>query len=926
MRSKELTINMPLDSFLEKSTVLNHPDQPMDTMWSLKDRQIETKLEGYQQKRDAVELAHFPELKHAQSKGQTRPVYGAVNFRESVFGAANALYGNVTIVLKPEVARRATYTVNDSFHTVSLAVDAQRRANFFALFGGAPGIPDALKVAVADPESPERKAFEEWFDKMEQSCREGHRSSHELAVEGYLPKIVRDQCNDELAEDQAILALVMKCFADPSATRKTTATHDNLESLLPHLGQANSGALAQAAKDRAAGRDTKLYLVGTAYLEAQIHGPVVPERDIAEIRINLASDPLHTLTATQQQDARNRLEALSRQTGIRIVYVNTTVMEDALDSSELSDKTKAINAQHHDNAAIDRRRDEYIADFEAKVAGMVKNIRVDGLPEGMDIVLRGKVLDRILDAFLRKLEEFRNREFWQEDSASMVDDALDYVLRPIADEKLGLLKAAAKLEYESPEQKQAFVDMLLQAGGRISNEQVALVHRQATAQTALMRNWAAAEPPPSAEEALAALAGLPASEGADPRLAAQATAAFLFADVPPPTPDAMKKLVAVLDSERLRGMTSQIRAVATAEHLVTVADAGRAAALSLNIRVLADALAGRIKASTAEPRPCIVPLSAVQAPVRAAIRQVAPALADALDAAHPAHPPFPTPANPAALPQNKAQRKQFLLGQMETYRDKELVSERGRSVHGRGHIIRAYIYATAFCNIMKEQGVTVDRNAVILGITGHDLGRAGLGNDRWERESAQMTKQAIRQAYGENTAGEAWENEVADSIVGVEIHPEGRPKRTVPVSHTLEAQLLQSADSLDIGRTGEFDQYFFDFLRDKNGTVHPEARKIRDQLADEANLLQRMTNPLCANYPTLFLIGNEASNAMMNGEDEKATVLQAKRQALDNHITNEMIAQAGNADNEAFFNGYEKVIRDNPKMFPLLTKYYLNGD
>lgn len=927
MRSKELTINMPLDTFLEKSSILNYPGQPIDTLWSLKERQIEPKSAGYQQKRDVVELVHFPELKHAQSKGRTRPVYGAVNFQESVYGAANALYGHVTIVLKPEVARRATFTVNDSFHTVALTVDRKRRENFFALFGGEAGIPHELKVAVANPESPERKALEEWFDRMEQSCREGRRSSHELAVEGYIPKIVRDQCNENLGEDQAIIALVLKCFADPSATRKTTATHDNIESLLPHLGQANSGALAQAAKDRAAGRDAKLYLVGTAYLEAQIHGPVVPERDIAEIRINLAGDPLHELTPTQQQAARDRLEALSRQTGIRIVYVNTWTIDDTLATNDLSDKTKAINAAHHDNVAIDRRRDEYLADFEAKVAGMVKKIRLEGLPEGMDFVLRGKVLDRIRDAFLRKLQEYRTRESWQEDSASMVEDALDYVLRPIADEKLGLLKAAAKLEYENPQQKQAFVDMLLQAGGRITNAQVPLVHRQATAQAALLRTWAAAEPPPSAGDALAAFAGLPAAEGADPHLAAQAAIACLFADVPPPTPSAMQKLLGILDSAPLRGMTAQIETASTAEHLVTAAaDAGRAAALAVNLRSTAEAVARRINASTTEPRPCIVPLSAIQAPVRNAIRQIAPAFADALDAAHPAHPPFPAPANAAALPQNKAQRKQFLLGQMETYRDKELVSERGRSVHGRGHIIRAYIYATAFCNIMKEQGIAVDRNAVILGITGHDLGRGGLGHDRWEAQSAQMTNQAIRQAYGENTAGEAWEQEVADSIVGVEIHPEGRPKRTIPVSNTLEAQLLQSADSLDIGRTGEFDQYFFDFLRDKNGTVHPEAQAIRDQLADEANLLQRLTNPLCAQYPVLFKIGNEASNALMNGEDEKATELQGYRDALDNQITNQMIAQAGITDNEAFINGYEDIIRDNPKMFPLLHKYYINGE
>ena len=923
MRSKELTINMHLDTFLDQTAILDHPEQPIDTMWTLKERNIETKSEGYQQKRDAVELGHFPELKHAQAKGRTRPVYGAVNFQESLYGAAGDLYGHVTIVLKPEVARRATYTVNDSFRTLSLAVDKKRRENFFALFGGAPGIPDALKLAVADPNSPVRKAFEEWFDKMEESIKEGECSSNALGVESYLPDAVKALCDDQRGDDQAVMALVFKCFTDPSATRATTATHDNLESLLPHIGQANSSALAQAAKDRAQGRDAKLYLIGTAYLEAQIHGPVVPQRDIAEIRINLGGDPYHKLTATQQQAARQRLENFARQTGVRVVFTNVAPLDETLKVGDLAYNVTTVNAKHLDNAAIDRRRDEFTADFPATVARFLKDLKLDPVPAGMDFALRGKVLDRILDAFLRKLEAYRHLETWEGDSVSMVDAALDYILRPIVDEKFGLLQEADKLEYADANQKKAFVDWLLQSGERIDRAQVPHIHRQATAQAALMRTWAAAEPPPTAEAVLAAFAALPESHGTDPRHASRVAVALLFSDVPPPTPEAMQKILGLLDSDLLCGMTAQIQAAATSTTLSTAADAGRAAALAVGIRTAADTVAGAINATAKAPRPCLLPLSAIPAPVRAAIRQVAPALADALDAAHPAHPPFPAPANPAALPQNKAQRRQFLLSQMEAYREKELTSEEGVSVHGRGHIIRAYIYANAFCNIMAEQGVTVDRNAVVLGITGHDLGRGGLGEDRWEVESGQKTNQAIRRQYGEDTAGEVYEKEIADSIVGVEINPPGLRKRHVPASPTMEAQLLQSADSLDIGRTGEFDPYYFDFLRDKNGTVSPEAQKIRDQLADEANLLQRLTNPLCANYSTLNLLTQAASNA---DDDESMIYYQNQRQALDANIKAEMLAQANNSDNEAFVGSYENIIRQNPKMFPLFTKYYLDGE
>ena len=260
---------------------------------------------------------------------------------------------------------------------------------------------------------------------------------------------------------------------------------------------------------------------------------------------------------------------------------------------------------------------------------------------------------------------------------------------------------------------------------------------------------------------------------------------------------------------------------------------------------------------------------------------------------------------------------------LEEYRQKELVKpERGRSYHGRGHIIRSFFYASAFCNILKEQGVIVDKNAVLLGISGHDLGRAGTGKDKWEPLSGQKTGQAIDARYGQNIAGEAWKNEVADSIKSVDIEPPGARKRSVPVSPTMEAQLLQSADSLDIGRLGEFDQYYFDFLRDKNGQVSPEAQKIRDQLAVEANLLQRLTNPLCANHATISKLTDDA----MNATGELAIELQRQRDDLDRNIADELIAQANNADNQAFFDDFENVIRANPQMFPLLTKYYLNAD
>ena len=491
---------------------------------------------------------------------------------------------------------------------------------------------------------------------------------------------------------------------------------------------------------------------------------------------------------------------------------------------------------------------------------------------------------------------------------------------------ISFLRTLEQLPFETEGQKKAFADWICSTTDISSIAEVRAIHSQATARAALLRELAAVEPPPSADVVLSRLAALQAGkEAANPTYVAAMTVALLRNAVPPITPEATRKLIGIIDSPTMRGLSGQLVAISGADTLKTSPKAGRDAVSSLAraITATASALSGSINAPWTAPRPSMIPLSAVQANVRAAVRQLSPALADALDAAHPAHPTFPAPANPGAMPQTKAERKQFLIDQMEVYREKELNSEKGRSVHGRGHIIRAYIYANAFCNILKEQGINVDRNAVILGITGHDLGRGGLGHDKWEKVSAQMTGEAIRRQYGENTAGEAYEKEVADSIVGVKIPAQnGLPERTVPISPTLEAQLLQSADSLDIGRTGDFDQGYFDFLRDKNGNVHPDAQKIRDQLAVEANLLQRLTNPLCAHYPLLHKLQADAENTTGKLSEE----LWQQSSDLLEQVTDEMLRQANDSDNVAFVDNYENVIREHPEMFPLLTQYYLNAE
>ncbi len=300
-------------------------------------------------------------------------------------------------------------------------------------------------------------------------------------------------------------------------------------------------------------------------------------------------------------------------------------------------------------------------------------------------------------------------------------------------------------------------------------------------------------------------------------------------------------------------------------------------------------------------------LSLLQEPLRAALRETVPDLAQKLDDEHPPYAPMPAPANPQAMPQDEAQRRAFCVQVMDGYLEHEKTFEEGVSTHGRGHIARAYIFANAMCNMLEEQGIKVDKNAVLYGIAGHDLGREGPGNDNWEERSGNMTVERMGTAFGADAMGQEYGQEIKNCI-----HAHKSP--------TLEGMLLNAADSLDIGRTKDFMPEYFRFLQGRQGeTPGAEAQRIRKQLAKEADLLQRLTNPLCANKEAI-----QRFQLLANDPD-------LPRQKQDEYLElqKSIIKSAGDAfrsdwevSSEDYLARFENVVRSHPKMFPLLSKYY----
>ena len=170
--------------------------------------------------------------------------------------------------------------------------------------------------------------------------------------------------------------------------------------------------------------------------------------------------------------------------------------------------------------------------------------------------------------------------------------------------------------------------------------------------------------------------------------------------------------------------------------------------------------------------------------------------------------------------------------------------------------------------------------------------------------------------FGPDAMGEDYEKEIGGIIRKVKVQWQGKTI-TTPESKTLEGQLLNAADCLDIGRTRTFSDFYFDFLRGPNAELTPDATKLREGLIKEADLLQRLTNPLCRNRAKL----DEIETELLNARGERSTQLSALNEELKEGINNTFILDAENISNEDYLAKYEKVVKDNPQLFPLLSKY-----
>mgnify|MGYP002625253529 CR=1 FL=1 len=370
LRKADVTINIKTEYLINgANSIFAHKDDPMVNIYHLHDQGLDPKGPGYLDERTSTENVLFPELKDHKVDADERPMYGSLNVRGRQGGLSSGNgYGSSVIVLKPEAAKRATYIINDTFYAPRIDVSKERRQNFYNLLDGAndtearqrfgEDIPQSLITALKDPNSAERRDFEMFLDQVAEIPEPNTRNF----MLGVLPKSINAHFpSDGTKEGDAAMesryatfkGFLTECFADPKATRDIMATHDNLESLVTQMDSVDGNNLAHAALENQ--NQPKAVLYGAQYIEAQIQGPLVPSRDIAEIRINLEDVPEDEQSAVRAQALK-----FEKDTGIKITIFETSP-EDIDDNEDTrTDRAQTdFNLQHHDLALVAHHKESF---------------------------------------------------------------------------------------------------------------------------------------------------------------------------------------------------------------------------------------------------------------------------------------------------------------------------------------------------------------------------------------------------------------------------------------------------------------------------------------------------------------------------------------------------------------------------------------
>ena len=921
MRFSELTVNISgVHLFGRDSSLGGEPKALLPNIFHLNERGITPKRTGYLDARDSIEKLMFPALTEHEIRPDERPTYAALNLRKSVKGAVGSVasYGGSVIVLKPEVARRATYTIDDTFYSPKIAATPARRDSFYALLPSAAGQGISLLNVVdcCKQDSEMHGRLENLFDYI--AAKKGCQLADITGHPAYF-----DLC--KVFNEGVLTKLIVQAFGDREGTQSAMATYDNIEALLPHMEPPTRDSIARVLDKNEQEYPRILLGGGVQYIEAQVHGGISPLDDIAEIR--LFEDDFET--DADKHEAQVRAEKFTEDTGIPVTWIGKRVLDrEGLDASALESRNIAFSLQHRD---LDSAADEIFEDFAGSVAELFSDSA--DIPEEVR-TLRGEALVQVATKFRGRLAEERVNPSpdLPLDGKAATRQILKEVALPMLERKSTLYAEMQKRVFDTTGQKAAFLHWVLSAGVLRDSTEMGIIFSHAMQFKKDLLELASRDPAASAEDLMKALVAIMASLkpkldewigvakigdfGPENRYTEFSRVAFMgiaMLENISGGSAALQKMSALVNGPEMSQAINTLHGLSVSKETASLPGLEDISTVS-NFLYIARELIVSSATKRAASRVADFEADLVYVPtlVRKTIRMIGSNVADGFDARFPAPPAFPTPAKPELLPVTDTRRREFLVHTLDAYKPLELNAERGVSTHGRGHIARTFIFASALCNILSGMGISVDKTAVLCGISGHDMGRKGGGMDTWETQSADMLCEAMQRTFGKDSMGSEYETALGNCII--------TPKGDAPL--TVEAMVLHSADALDIGRIGaKFDLGRFGFLQTGKGTRSKGIERMCLELEKEATMLQYLTNPLCRSRPFLDAISKAMEEALGNNDMVLFTGLQGARDSIREEIENAFIEDL-DVPAEKFMRSVENAIARNRDLFPLLSRLY----
>ncbi|MCF0253888.1 MAG: hypothetical protein HUK26_06120, partial [Duodenibacillus sp.] len=839
-----------------------------------------------------------------------------------------SVLGFATVVLKPQVSQRATYSLAKDFQAAPVKITPEARKTFYAAFSKHAGEAiDPGKITLLQrADSAQRQAFDAMLDAI---ARDPKPLSS--AFSGPLP----GDLGLTAEQEDLIRGLLKNCFADVSAAAESPrVNHAGLEGLLSAMDDVDANKLARASLEARAGGSDRLTLSGGRYVEARVEGGIDPRTDIAEIRYNLAEVP-----EGDRDWVRGRLEELQRELGdgVRIVAVEPQDIDALLAAAESADRSfneAHVSATGREVSRISGQAEALLASIagEALASAGVEGDLAHGVPKEA-LKLTGSALQGLLKDFSAELERMRDDPANAgADIKDLADRAFDKCARPLVESKLALLRSLDGIAV-SDQMRASLAAFACRIPEKLSPEAFKALAEGAQKRSDLMCHRAGV--PTARDEggqfeavdlvgfakgmketgaaASASLAKL--GEGGKPALPEATLDSYLcelavdmIIDGAPEVGEAQKALLARVagkvsdpETQAVIGQVTALRrdaVVAKAEgfgELLGLAEQMHSQAAFLGSKMGSDAAAA---AAGFE-----LPLSLMPAQGRAFVEALAPEVAKSLKAAHPAPAGWPAPGDGVKLPKTAEDRRKFLVQMLEKPRVGQKTASSGT---GSMHAVRCFIYAEGMMDELERQGVKVDRNAVLFAIAAHDLAVGVVKGETEDQTRARTVIEAARQEFGAEGLGADYEAALTASVSGKDM-PLQKDKTVEDMVFDAARQLdtvsFSESRSLDPSKIALFSGKGNEVLTDR-------CEALRSSLVESAKTLQVLTSPWAKHAGEL----DGYLKAAASSEDQRFK-FETFAKDVTSAIDAEMEAQSALTGQELLDQAM-KIVNESPALFP----------